>query len=246
MALWDRSAGQPTEKENLMYRAGLMALLVGACVALTGCWEKESKEETTAPPAPPGLAAAREQILRGHHDRCVEAFVKAEGFGRERMPRLTHRPAGYPKSLYLPFDQEAPDDLPPGQPRPEPQTTWVMEKVELVGLLSKDAPGVYPAEGGMGLAFQRRKTRDLDDFERQTLATLKDGEEMKVKESSDHIRVLGAIRARLDCMRCHDKPEGTLIGAFSYVFKPGVAKEEAPPVRNSGPVPMPVPPGPAK
>jgi hypothetical protein len=236
-----------SSKENLMYRAGLIALIVGACVALTGCWEKETKEDSPAP-APAGLAGVREEILRGHHDRCVETFVKAEGFGVYRMPSLTHRPATFPKSLYLPFDENLPDDLPPGQPRPEPQTAWMMDKVELVGLLNNEQPGVYPADGAMGLGRTRRKIRDLDDFEQRMLTALKNGDELKVKESAEQIRVLGAIRARQDCMKCHDKPEGTLLGAFSYVFKPGVAKEEAPPVLNPPPGvgPMPVPPGPAK
>src|SRR5215208_4961360 len=108
-------------------------LFAGACLASLGCWETEgaTPDEGVKPQPQPTDAAAllREQAFAEHHDRCVEVFVKADGFGESRMPRLTHRPSDYPRSLQL-----------PAQPRPgtapEPAaSTWLMQKVELVSLM---------------------------------------------------------------------------------------------------------------
>jgi hypothetical protein len=221
-------------------RRGLLGLLVGACAAL-GCWEKE-KDANEAPPDDPAAArlraaaAERTGLLRGHHDRSVDQFVKTEGFGGQRLGilvRHSHQPPNLPPSLHLPPGVPELSELPPGHPLPENPTPWLMENVELVSLLKHDRPGVYPATGlGMGNFQMKKQTRDLDDFERSALAKLRDGEDLQVKESPDQIRVLGAIRARQECAKCHDKPAGTLLGAFSYVFKPGVPKQQAPPVQN--------------
>ena len=84
-----------------------------------------------------------------HHDRCVELFVKADGFGGFRMPRLTHQHEDYPYSLALPAEADVPSPPRPGMPSAEPTASaWLMKSVELVGLLKTDRPGVHPATTG--------------------------------------------------------------------------------------------------
>ena len=60
------------------------------------------------------------------------------------------------------------------------------------------------------------KTRGLDALETAALAKLKKGDEIVVTDVSDHVHIVGAIRAKKDCMGCHECKEGTLLGAFSY------------------------------
>jgi hypothetical protein len=202
---------------------GLLFVAAGACAALTGCWEKEgdsTAEEAESAARQQAAALVRRQAFASHHERCVETFVKAEGFGRSRMPTLTHRPGDYPRSLSLPAEAAVPTQPPPGAPLPEAAANWLMQKVELVGLLKSEKPGVYPAEGKMGDRFKRPRTRDLDEFELTALAELQKGEHVMLAESGGTIRVLGAIRTRQACVKCHDKPEGTLLGALTYVFEP--------------------------
>jgi len=194
-------------------------LFAGACLASLGCWdtEEEGREEAVKPQPVPTDAAAvlRERAFAAYHDRCVELFVKAEDFGVRRMPTVTHRLRDYPRSLQLPSEPR------PGTPSPEAATsTWLMQKVELVSLLKHGEPGVYPAEGKMGSGLRRPKVRDLDEFEKRALADLQEGEQVRLTEASGTVRLLGALRARSDCLKCHsDKKEGDLLGALSYAFE---------------------------
>jgi hypothetical protein len=203
---------------------GLVALLVlGASLASVGCWEKEDGPadavvKADAPPQPTrDLAqaeAARERLFAAHHDRCVEVFVKAEGNGFERRPRLTHRQSIYPESVQLPPEAWLPSDS------PEPAgSTWRMTKAELVSLLRHEKPGVYSADG-KHVSGSRFRVRDLDEFEKASLAELRQGEQVLMTEDEEGVRLLGAIRARKDCLKCHSgKKEGDLLGALTYVFE---------------------------
>lgn len=217
-------------------------LALGLLAGLAGCLPDTRKNDDSPEPPPSAAealrkaeaarAAARDQHLKAHHDKCVDLFVKSAGFGGGRMLVLQHGNPNYPKSIDLPVGQE-------GSIQP-----WHADKVELVSLLKGDKPGVYPAEGAMGWRRgARSKTRDLDGFEAAALAGLQSGENLRVVEGPDHIRVLGAIRMQADCKRCHDKPDGALLGAFSYVMKPGAppalpaAKEGPPPAAPRLPTP---------
>jgi hypothetical protein len=193
-------------------------LLAGACATLVGCVENSSQDqELPEPPAktaqPDGGAAragTRDQLLKAHHDRCTDLFVKTQGNGLGRFQALEHASPTYPRSL----------DLPLGSQPPFASSPWLMHRVELVSLL-KEKEGVYPANGMRGLFRKAPKTRELDGFEQRALARLKAGEQMQVDESADHVRVLGAIRMQNACKGCHaGKKEGDLLGAFTYVFKP--------------------------
>jgi hypothetical protein len=208
--------------------AGL--LLAGSLGCLPGKSD-ESPEPSNADKARLERVSARDAALKAHHDRCESMFVKASGFGGGRMPVLSHQSPDYPLSLHLSTAEQG-DDL---------AAPWHMEKVELVSLLNNPGnPGVYEAQGMGRMLFVRPKTRELDGFESQALAYLQAGEKMMVSEAAGHVRALGAIRMRADCKGCHDKPEGTLLGAFTYSFKPGPAPAK-PAAVPPAPAPVPVP-----
>jgi hypothetical protein len=62
-------------------------------------------------------------------------------------------------------------------------------------------------------------TRKLDDFETRALPQLRDGDDVVLQSSAPEMRVLGAIRARAECLECHKTSKaGDLLGAFTYTL----------------------------
>lgn len=101
--------------------------------------------------------------------------------------------------------------------RPEVPVIWRMDKLELVSLLKYKQPSVYLSEYLPRMKELREaKTRPLDEFEKNALNALRHGEDIQVESSHEQIRMLGAIRAAKQCLKCHDVERGELLGAFSY------------------------------
>ena len=103
----------------------------------------------------------------------------------------------------------------------EKPTNWEAKSVDLVGLLKHDKPIVYVSEKLPDMKILHNlPTRDLDDFEMIGLKRLVDGEELFSRSQEGVVRLLGAVRAKADCLSCHDgKKEGDLLGAFSYTLR---------------------------
>ncbi len=95
---------------------------------------------------------------------------------------------------------------------------WQVRKLQLVSLLKYDEPSVYVTNE---LPRMDRlvdvPVRLLDVFEQSALRSLESGEDV-VSDSTDanRIRMLGAIRAAKQCLKCHSVERGELLGAFSY------------------------------
>ena len=52
------------------------------------------------------------------------------------------------------------------------------------------------------------------------MAELRGGKEVYIRSKDNVIRMLGALRASDDCLKCHtDSRKGDLLGAFSYTLK---------------------------
>ena len=63
------------------------------------------------------------------------------------------------------------------------------------------------------------ETRPLDIFETAGVAELRQGKDLFVRPRGNVIRMLGALRAGAQCVKCHnDSKQGDLLGAFSYTF----------------------------
>src|SRR5262249_12600424 len=61
-------------------------------------------------------------------------------------------------------------------------------------------------------------TRPLRPFEKQALAALYEGEELRTETTTNRISMLGAIRALKACLACHQVERGDRLGAFSYTL----------------------------
>ncbi len=96
----------------------------------------------------------------------------------------------------------------------------VVDRVELVSLLTDSEPAVYVLDEMATPPLARQaKRRPLDEFERLGLDAVRCGEEL-VWTREAPTRMFGAIRAKADCLDCdtHAK-EGELLGAFTYYLK---------------------------
>ena len=94
---------------------------------------------------------------------------------------------------------------------------WEVARLELVSLLRHSEPAVYLSERLPQMdALRGVPTRQLDAFEADGLAALRNGEELHVKGE----RMLGAVRGVKQCLACHGGERGQLLGAFTYTIRP--------------------------
>jgi hypothetical protein len=94
---------------------------------------------------------------------------------------------------------------------------WLVTRLELVSLLRHKEPAVYvAAELPRMDTLNKGRLRPLADFEGRALAALRGGEEVVTEATTNHIRMLGALRASTQCLDCHQVRRGDLLGAFSY------------------------------
>ncbi len=89
--------------------------------------------------------------------------------------------------------------------------TWLVTRLELVSLL-----------------------RPLSEFEGRGLGALRAGEDVMTEATTNHIRMLGALRASAQCLDCHQVRRGDLLGAFSYDLQRDPPRVEKPARRASG------------
>lgn len=150
------------------------------------------------------------------HTASRRDFVHPDGFGavvepRERVIGFIEHGFHYPMSSFI------------AQPE-----VWTLERLELVSLLKFEGPRVYVLDHLprmdqlQGLDVP---TRELDDFETESLKKLWTQEDVVIEEVDDQVRMLGSLRAASQCLDCHSVPRGTLLGAFSYVLtREGIAE----------------------
>ncbi len=161
----------------------------------------------------------------------VDAFNSSEGFGDFRMGAPTMNMGAI---LSVPL-----------QLRNSTKARFARTQFELVSLLKHTPPVVYafttdlsathmalvlgtkhrPATAIelnlMGVAKPPPPTRPLDAFEVAALKRLQAGVEVVAGVDHGQMRVLGAVRARESCVKCHEGTSvGTLLGAFTYSLVP--------------------------
>jgi hypothetical protein len=99
--------------------------------------------------------------------------------------------------------------------------TWKVNRLELVSLLRHTEPCVYVAKAMPAMdKLAEVPTRPLNRFEQTALPQLTTQENVVVDQQSEHIQMLGALRAGKSCLECHEVDRGKLLGAFSYEFVP--------------------------
>ncbi len=106
------------------------------------------------------------------------------------------------------------------QPSNAPPSRWKVTRLELVGLLLHQEPRVYESDQLPRMEeLEKYSTRSLNTFEAESLKKLRAGEQLASHADLNEIRMLGALRAAHQCMKCHQVPRGTLLGAFSYTLQ---------------------------
>jgi hypothetical protein len=129
------------------------------------------------------------------HDLTVSMFESASGFGFVRMAVYKNE-----RGISVP--------------------ARVIDRVELVGLLTGSEPSVYVLDEMATPPLARQaKRRPLDEFERLGLDAVRRGEHLVYAREAP-TRMFGAIRARTHCLECHaNAKKGDLLGAFTYYLK---------------------------
>jgi hypothetical protein len=155
-------------------------------------------------------------LWQTHFDSLLD-FVNAEGFGYIKDCRHV---AGFQSHQFRSVPRVAGGDA---------KQAWSVRRVELVSLLKNPRPAVYVSEHLPRMAELRdAPTRPLDGFEAAMLPALQQGEDLKLDYGPETIRMLGAIRAGEQCLKCHDGQRGDLLGAFSYRLKRGAGAVKTP------------------
>jgi hypothetical protein len=109
----------------------------------------------------------------------------------------------------------------PGSSQEPWRKNWAVTRLELIGLLKYDRPKAYVTEHLPRLdELGEAATRDLDDFESAALPRLRTYEDLVIDEQPRRIRLLGSLRAGVDCLQCHDVQRGELLGCLSYELLP--------------------------
>ena len=155
----------------------------------------------TRPASPPiyvGQAKDEWESYQAMHAYILDRFVRSDGFGMRRMPRVQDAPRY--KRIYA-------DGV-----------RYVVGRVELISLNDGKEPFVYHSEldDAMKNELKRDTHAPLVEGEADALGQLKEGREVVLSGADGKRELVGAVRAAADCMKCHSVKEGTLLGAFRY------------------------------
>jgi hypothetical protein len=155
-------------------------------------------EPSAAAPAEPG------RDLLWLHMLSVTDFVNANGFG------------------FFKDRQHVAGFQPHQVSEPRAAQGWVLQTLDLVGLVRHDEPVAYVSNHLPRMdELRAAPTRPLDAFEAAGLAALRRGDLLFARRAADDLRLLGSIRSTRQCISCHGGQRGELLGAFSYTFTSG-------------------------
>ena len=115
--------------------------------------------------------------------------------------------------------------MPDGSTRTVRERVWLLREHQLMSVKPESPAVLVTGVQGDHMRMKADKTagtkdiprRKLDEFETAALTKLRDGADVVVQTGEQEMRVLGAVRARTDCLKCHaEAKEGTMLGAFTY------------------------------
>ena len=118
---------------------------------------------------------------------------------------------------------------------PKPKTNkdrvWRIRQFQLVSLLKHDPPVAYLDQGPpkklamdqapfklVGDDPEKIPTRSLNETEVASLEALSEGKDhvLAWDTAEERLQLIGAIRAKDSCLKCHEVKRGDLLGAFTY------------------------------
>lgn len=185
------------------------------------------------PPAPPAVAQRQLEML---HEEGLFDFVNRRGWGyvQDRDHVAGFQPHQFRQRPVVPSGKSVemkPEEVFKWRSSLENSNhqsasrdsdqNWDVRKLQLVSLLKHDEPSVYVTDELPRMdRLIEVPVRPLDAFERSSLRSLEQGEDV-VSDSTNanRIRMLGAIRAAKQCLKCHSVERGELLGAFTYVLE---------------------------
>ncbi len=144
------------------------------------------------------LDVKRDSLLQMHMSGILD-FVNPKGFGviETRQKVLGFRPHRF-------------SNVPTAAP-------LTIRAIELVSLLMNGEPVVYMSDNLPSMKEARTAPkRPLNAFESAGLEKLYAGDELFLRETTEGLRMLGAVRSVEQCVKCHGGERGDLLGAFSY------------------------------
>lgn len=102
----------------------------------------------------------------------------------------------------------------------ETVSEWALRRLELVSLLKHAQPAVYLSATLPKMdELSDAQTRELTEFETESLKALRSGENLVARATANHIEMVGALRAAKHCLQCHQVQRGELLGAFTYELR---------------------------
>ena len=131
------------------------------------------------------------------HAFYEDQFVEGEGFGLRRLVNF---------------------DAPEYRPIEINGKIYSVEALELISLNAGKQPQVYINTAGYPVRkhYKNRKTREPLPFEIAAVKQISRRQDVIFDGNAKTPRFVGAIRARKNCLQCHDARVGELLGAFSY------------------------------
>lgn len=161
-----------------------------------------------------GVVSLKDDLQPWHQNNAV-GFLGLQTFGAVDWNEDRNRPD---LSRVVGFQEHAFRTQPsaPTVDRSGDQS-WQIDSLLLVSLLKHDPAAVYRSENLPNLKeLATAETRPLDQFEIEALEQLQAGEDLIVHGENGQVRMLGSLRAAVQCLECHQVARGTLLGAFTY------------------------------
>jgi hypothetical protein len=184
-------------------------------ITLTQAAEEPPTPAAPAPATPVPVSSPADALaivpaaeaLREMHQSSLLDFVNAKGFGfikdREQVRGFQAHQFHAVPPLKSPVETER----------------WRIQSLELVSLLKHEEPVVYLSKHLPRMDELRdAPTRPLISFEKEALAALQKGENLRLETAGNRIHMLGSVRALNQCLACHRVQRGDLLGAFSYTL----------------------------
>lgn len=208
------NSSSPKSPRSLPVALGL-ALLAATLVTTAGLPpDEQPKPEAQQPPPAPTVPPELEKM----HAEELHHFATSPGFGRGRMDYL---PRWSAVTLAGKRYQVVRPDLIALETKPTAYLNSGAESISMAVLTNKASKVHLP-------------TRPITSEESLAITELRDGKDIVQQAGKTQIqpngarssvevpviRVVGAMRATAGCAKCHEVPQGTLLGAFSYTLVP--------------------------
>ena len=174
--------------------------IVACLVTLALSWKvlTGAQNPKLVPPLPDNVQWSSDHQL---HAYFVDRFLESEGNGISRVyqPPMTLR-----ESMRL---------------RITSRDVYKLDGFDLIGIGKHPAPVAFLGRNRHTVSLGRQ-TRPLTTFEERAISELTAGEDVAVQSDPTGRAIVGALRAKEDCLRCHGGKTGDVLGALSYRLTP--------------------------